>query len=440
MVDDSEKTQVVGGAGAAAGPRGTPPAKLICSDPSALEEGEGAQILLIDERPVTVGRSREANVRILSESISRVHAKLYPGGGFWGIKDLGSTNGIKVNGAKVEQAWMRDGDAVVIGKVEYAFTQDKPKPAETESAGGGEAGFTDTIVSDRTMFVGQDTSAASALLKSTKAAAEDDADSPATSPTINEPTKTGTSGAQAAPVAATGGRKNKTMVVVAGVIGVLVIAGAAVMFLGGGGPGAAVEENNRRIERFIARNERAGVVSGGALTEQVDEIQDIDQALGGLIAQYPDSAELHEMRAVVAFLDFTRKFEPTMKARDIQTARRHLTAVRGAVGKTEQNRGNGSAGAIAQRYDEVASLVELAAASITLKSFVLTYRNPDSDSGKQPSAEALDEVLDARRRFATLKRQHNLAVTVTYPFFGSAMEQIADSDLSLLDRWQRAMQ
>jgi hypothetical protein len=70
---------------------------------------------------VVIGRSREADVRVSDVNVSRRHAEVrQEGAGYW-IVDLGSTNGLEVNGKRVERARLRDGDRILLGSTEVAF-------------------------------------------------------------------------------------------------------------------------------------------------------------------------------------------------------------------------------------------------------------------------------------------------------------------------------
>jgi len=73
-----------------------------------------ADALTIDEKPHTwlVGRSRACDVRLLAPSISRRHALVSSRGGACTIRDLGSSNGLFVNGLRVSTAELRPGDQV----------------------------------------------------------------------------------------------------------------------------------------------------------------------------------------------------------------------------------------------------------------------------------------------------------------------------------------
>jgi hypothetical protein len=89
----------------------------------ALLVGGGRRNVLSGNR-VVVGRSREADVVIQDANVSRRHAELRREDGGWQIVDLGSTNGIKVNGRRVTNAPLRPGDQVTIGVTDLTFELD----------------------------------------------------------------------------------------------------------------------------------------------------------------------------------------------------------------------------------------------------------------------------------------------------------------------------
>jgi hypothetical protein len=78
--------------------------------------------LLVAPRGAVIGRSRECDVVLDDSSISRRHAELRPQGGAWTIEDLGSTNGVRVNGLTVDGPHrLRSGDRVEMGSTEMLF-------------------------------------------------------------------------------------------------------------------------------------------------------------------------------------------------------------------------------------------------------------------------------------------------------------------------------
>lgn len=75
------------------------------------------------EGPVAVlGRSRESDCVFGDPNISRRHAELRRGPtGDWQVVDLGSTNGVKVNGRRVESSRLSPGDEVTLGTTRFVF-------------------------------------------------------------------------------------------------------------------------------------------------------------------------------------------------------------------------------------------------------------------------------------------------------------------------------
>jgi hypothetical protein len=75
-------------------------------------------------RPVTrIGRGSETDLRIDDPGISRNHAELRRSGGDVTIVDLGSTNGVVVDGRRVDQERLRDGAEVRLGSTTMTFHQ-----------------------------------------------------------------------------------------------------------------------------------------------------------------------------------------------------------------------------------------------------------------------------------------------------------------------------
>lgn len=66
---------------------------------------------------VTLGRAEEADVVVEDVYVSDQHAEVTPDDGGWAVRDLGSTNGTFLNGAKVTQlTQISAGDQIRLGK------------------------------------------------------------------------------------------------------------------------------------------------------------------------------------------------------------------------------------------------------------------------------------------------------------------------------------
>jgi len=76
---------------------------------------QGGEFPLKMNRQVTIGRSSELDMVLVEDMVSRKHAKITVGPGKVLIEDLGSTNGTFVNGEKIRQARLKEGDRILIG-------------------------------------------------------------------------------------------------------------------------------------------------------------------------------------------------------------------------------------------------------------------------------------------------------------------------------------
>lgn len=79
--------------------------------------------LLVPPRGATIGRSRDCDIVLDDAGVSRRHAELRPeAAASWKIEDLGSTNGVRVNGLAVTGAHeLRAGDRIGMGSTEMTF-------------------------------------------------------------------------------------------------------------------------------------------------------------------------------------------------------------------------------------------------------------------------------------------------------------------------------
>jgi Protein of unknown function (DUF3662)/FHA domain len=75
----------------------------------------------LGEDKLVIGRSRECDITLNDPNVSRRHAEIRrENGAFW-IIDLKSTNGVEVNGERVERARLNHSDTIMIGKTELTF-------------------------------------------------------------------------------------------------------------------------------------------------------------------------------------------------------------------------------------------------------------------------------------------------------------------------------
>ena len=72
----------------------------------------------------TIGRSARAEFIVEAALVSRLHCRLTsdPDGTLL-VEDLESTNGIQVNGAKVDKASLAEGDVLSVGRVDFSVSR-----------------------------------------------------------------------------------------------------------------------------------------------------------------------------------------------------------------------------------------------------------------------------------------------------------------------------
>jgi hypothetical protein len=86
----------------------------------ALLIAEGRRNVLSGDRAM-VGRSRDCDVVVSDPNVSRRHIELRRGERGWAAVDLGSTNGMKVNGRRLGHAELEPGDRITIGITDLTF-------------------------------------------------------------------------------------------------------------------------------------------------------------------------------------------------------------------------------------------------------------------------------------------------------------------------------
>ncbi|MBL4849527.1 MAG: protein kinase [Planctomycetes bacterium] len=74
-----------------------------------------------DDKVLPVGRDDASKIRLLSRSVSRLHATLIRFHTRWVIRDEGSRFGTLLNGAQVRLSFLQNGDIIALGKVECEF-------------------------------------------------------------------------------------------------------------------------------------------------------------------------------------------------------------------------------------------------------------------------------------------------------------------------------
>jgi pSer/pThr/pTyr-binding forkhead associated (FHA) protein len=111
------------------------PLRLVCLD--------GHADISLDREVLVVGRHRWCDVRIDSSRVSRRHCCLALDGDGVLVRDLGSTNGTRINGEWVEEGVLRPGDELSIAHCRYhlegppALECEPVRPGDDRTPPGG---------------------------------------------------------------------------------------------------------------------------------------------------------------------------------------------------------------------------------------------------------------------------------------------------------------
>lgn len=87
--------------------------------------------ILIDKPILLFGRHADCDVQLDSKKVSRRHCVLAQVSDYLVVRDLGSTNGIRVNGKRVTEGRLHPGDELTVGNFRYQVCGDvlgRPEP------------------------------------------------------------------------------------------------------------------------------------------------------------------------------------------------------------------------------------------------------------------------------------------------------------------------
>ena len=93
--------------------------------------GGGDPIPLL-KTTLLVGRRESADIVLRFPNVSGHHCELTLVNGYWNVKDLGSSNGTKVNGVRVTEQRIAPGDKLSISKHDYEVSYDPTELGASE--------------------------------------------------------------------------------------------------------------------------------------------------------------------------------------------------------------------------------------------------------------------------------------------------------------------
>lgn len=92
--------------------------------PAQLLALNGGDNILLDKPVLLLGRHPECDIQINSKKISRRHCCIAQVETYLVVRDLGSTNGIRINGVRVVEGKLNPSDELTVGNTRYRVSWD----------------------------------------------------------------------------------------------------------------------------------------------------------------------------------------------------------------------------------------------------------------------------------------------------------------------------
>ena len=425
-----------------------PRARLVCTDPSQVEStlpGSGT-INLVPGTEQTVGRGETCTYPIGSRKLSRQHARIFPGVGAWGVEDLNSTNGVRVNEEKVQTAWLKQGDVVRFGPIPFRFEIERPDiagarrlPAAPQQSADGE----------HTMIFGSDhgVQAAAAMIKAVRESEKAEDEPPPTIVPVAPPKKT--VGPAAAAVKKTPGWIVPAAVAV--VVAVVAVGGGVYLypsFMRSQKISAIVTPDAAIIKRVIDHARDSASPTDVAQQGDIDLLQPVIEKIGAAIGDdLADSRELANLYARSKFLVFEREFVPLFARQDTggkllaagakaKELHEHLDQVRKKLEELEKSEKlTPPPSGVDDPLRTAADLADLAHILVDYRSFARQYPQV-TKGGLQPTLEKIKEIEAHKGDLIKYRHLYNNVLGNDYRLFNVQVHDVEENDVSLLGRWR----
>ena len=106
-------------------------------------QGGGDPVPLLQKK-LLIGRRDSCDIALRFPNVSSRHCELELVSGYWLVRDLGSSNGTKVNGVRVRSKWVMPGDELAVAKhrfkIDYNLAPGAPPPPPIEEDGNVDLG------------------------------------------------------------------------------------------------------------------------------------------------------------------------------------------------------------------------------------------------------------------------------------------------------------
>ncbi len=439
MASDEDYTQfldLAAGSSLRRAPQPAPAARLVVMEGSEFEdEDELQEIVLEPGQDYVVGRGETCTVPINSRKLSRQHLRFYPGDGQWGVEDLNSTNGIYVNGQRVNDSWLAPGDEVYLGGIQLRYVLDSGAGGEA-SGSWRQAAPDEEDDTERTMYfgasIGEAQVASSAILEA-RDTVEEDVEEDFTEqvvPTVQR---------EALPAPERWSKLFIRAIRVMAFLAILLgLAASAIAYYPVYARNSAIEATVKRLEGPLHSLADIAYRSAGSLSAEVSERQlarlaKLGRLASPMLSRYSDDVRLIDLEARLRFMVFERGFSPALASGDLEAAASRLE-------QAEQAQAARRAGATskaakeAQGLRQVDDLLTLAGLVLELRHFSLRFPKPDAAS--PPPAALMAEMSKRTETFARLRRSNDSPLQIWYRLFLKSLEKAESVDVEKLNRWK----
>ncbi len=396
-------------------------AKLICTDDSLLEETQKGLVIILDKTEVLVGRaSEEAHVNINHTSISRMHARLYPGAGRWGIEDLGSTNGIFVNGERLKNAWMKPGDIVKIASVPFRFVLapiERSEPMQKTLMFSSSSGATEAILSN------DDTDREETSTKR---------DQTKTEPSISIKKKPEGKGTKKKTAINRKKESSSAKYIIIAILSVALIVSGFMFY-------RYIQERERvktvaslekKINRLVTNyDEQHRSFSRGFIEKELMKVRELSDSIDKAVKEYPDEEKLIKFKVMVMFFDFERNLKAILDLKGFDEASRLTEATRDKF--SDLNRKH-----TVDELSDALLLTEFAELVVQFKIFINIHPDPSVADALRPGKSEITLLKKVKREIIEGKRTLNQTLSVYYPYFDRLLTDTIEKDFVIYERWR----
>ncbi len=417
-------------------PQPAPAARLVVMEGSELEgKDELQEILLEAGQDYVVGRGETCTVPINSRKLSRQHLRLYPGDGQWGVEDLNSTNGIYVNGQRVNDSWLSPGDELYLGGIQLRYVIGDGAGSE-DTGGWREAAPEDDDDTERTMYFGAsigEAQVASSAIREARETVEEDVEQDLTEqvvPTVQR---------EALPAPERWSKRFSGAIRIMAFLAILLgLAVSAVAYYPVYARNSAIEATVKRLKgplRNLADSayRSAGSLSAEVSAEQLARLARLGKLASPVLSRYPDDVRLIDLDARLRFLTFERGFSPALANGDLDAAARQLEKAQQTQAKRRAMAAT-KAAKEARGLRQVDDLLTLAGLVLELRRFSLRY--PQPNAATPPPAALMAEMSQHTETFARLRRANDSPLQVWYRLFLKSVEKAESVDVEKLNRWK----